>query len=186
MQENAVKPWGASNRPIFALKLNSIKGKLPPLSREERECVELMADGMDLRSAARRCGLSSEHVRQLVIRPDAKQAFNAEREAAALGSHAANAAKTVQEILSADWTAASLDAIPASVRSKLALGVLNLAQRIAEKDQKEDRPADISLANLDDLEAFAASMRSEVRVEAATIEGEWSEPSPDLPEDALF
>ena len=167
MNVRAVTVWADARKPGDTVSLGKPNDKARPFTQAERDFIELVAAGRGFDISARGCGMTPAEARRFCRRSDVREAFNSQREAVLLSDGVPAALRSVTDILDDE-------AAPHSTRAKLALGVLEYARKIANDDAQRSDAGLGALNNLtaDELDAFAASARQAIEVEAKTIEGE--------------
>jgi hypothetical protein len=147
------------------------------LSEHEREFIENVAieppEGKRFEIMARAFGYTVGQANRLLRRPEAREALRAQREASMLANAAPRAAATLLEIMEAPRGVERDGGVPASVKAKSAMWILAHARDLTLDAEKRGDPTE-SLGSMgpDELERFAAELRSRIVTEANTIEGE--------------
>lgn len=142
--------------------------------------MEALAEGATIEKAYTSAGMASKTAMAFLARPDARKALNGYRAAHVLAKAAPLAMDTVLDLLEPGSQA------PASTRSKLALGVLEMARKMEIIDFERDTEAP-AVDNLspEDLARLAARVREEL-ASADAIEAAYTEIPPSPPESDLF
>lgn len=138
-----------------------------------------MAEGATIDEAAKSAGMASKTSIAFLARADVAKALHGQRVARLYGAAVPRALKAALDVLE------DPDAAP-SIRSKTAMGVLDMARKmeLVEYDRDVGSPAVDNLSP-DDLARLAARVREEL-ASADAIEASYTEITPSLPESDLF